>query len=511
MPLKADKFGHGPLVPKITAEFLEQNSRSNGLFAGRCRLCSTALTHQMFGNQRTILRSFWTHALLWSAAFLGYHCLIAAIKPKIGDIDWRTFPLYANVVPVWSPWAIVPLLTFGGWLATLCWFWRRKSLSVPIIVAIAFVVALNVTTAMTRGGAPALWRPFKPILPEARTEYFADINRVDPSPVAFVRNYTEIMPTLALHSSTHPPGPILYLWAVSRVFGNDVVAAALAAIIGTALSLYPFSLLARTILGPATSRYAIAMYAVTPALVLFGATSMDGVFMFFPLLATYFFHRSWSHQPILYSILTGLALSAAMFFTLISFCIGFLFTVEAILSVRYPALSRRIWRNLVCAGLTFFVVHGLLYMAAGYNVIRAFATARGMASAYRSRIYSDFWHYLIVSIGNLVAFLIGIGVIAVALWWHEIAEAWAAWRAKRPTDLLSIALPAVVIVLAFAAIFTGETERTWMFLVPLAIPAAARQLDRFQNANPQSTAWRAVLLLLFTQTLATEIVLYTFW
>ena len=172
MPLKADKFGHGPLVPKITAEFLEQNSRSNGLFAGRCRLCSTALTHQMFGNQRTILRSFWTHALLWSAAFLGYHCLIAAIKPKIGDIDWRTFPLYANVVPVWSPWAIVPLLTFGGWLATLCWFWRRKSRSVPIVVAIAFVVALNVTTAMTRGGAPALWRPFTPIQPEAKNGVF---------------------------------------------------------------------------------------------------------------------------------------------------------------------------------------------------------------------------------------------------------------------------------------------------------------------------------------------------
>jgi uncharacterized protein YjeT (DUF2065 family) len=238
---------------------------------------------------------------------------------------------------------------------------------------------------------------------------------------------------------------------------------------------------------------------------------MDGVFLFFPLLATYFFHKSWSHKPVLYSILTGLALSAAMFFTLISFCIGFLFTVEAILSIRYPAQFRRIWRNLVCAGLTFFVVHGLLYLTTGYNIIRAFATARRMAGAYRSEIYSDFWHYLTVSIGNLAAFLIGIGVITVALSWREIIEAWRAWRAKRPTDLFSMALPVAVIVLAFAAIFTGETERTWLFLVPLAIPAAARQLDRYQNANSRSNAWCTVLLLLFTQTLATEILLYTFW
>jgi 4-amino-4-deoxy-L-arabinose transferase-like glycosyltransferase len=320
-----------------------------------------------------------------------------------------------------------------------------------------------------------------------------------------------MMPALALHSGTHPPGPILYLWSVSRVFGNGVVAAALAAIIGTALSIYPFQLLARTLLGPATSRYAVAMYAVTPALVLFGATSMDGVFLFFPLLATYFFHRSWSHKPVLYSFLTGLALSAAMFFTLISFCIGFIFTVEAILSLRYPALSRRVWRSLICAGLTFFVVHGLLYLATGYNIIRAFATARRVASVYRSEVYPDFGHYLNVSGANLAAFLLGVGVITVALAGGEIAKAWSAWRAKRSTDLLSLALSVVVVVLAFAAIFTGETERTWMFLVPLAIPAAARHLDSHQNANPRSNAWCAVLILLFTQTLATEMLLYTFW
>lgn len=470
-----------------------------------------ALTHQMFGNQRTIPRSFWTQALFWSAALIGYHCLIAAIKPKTGVIDPSTFPLYAAANPVWSAWIIAPMLTFGGWLAALYWFWRLKSRSVPIAVAIAFVVALNVTMAMTRGGAPELWRPFTRIQPEAKAEYFADISRVDPSPIAFMRNYTEMVPTLSLHSGTHPPGPVLYLWAVSRVFGNGIAAAALSAIIGTALSIYPFSLLARTILGPAASRYAIAMYAVTPALVLFGATSMDGVSMFFPLLATYFFHKSWKQNPVRYSILTGAALAAAMFFTFMSVCIGFVFTIEAILSIRYPELCRRIWRNLIWAGLTFVVVQSLLWMATGYNVIRAFATARRMSSDYRLEMYPDFWHYLIVSSANLAAFLIGIGVITVALSWREIAEAWSAWRAKRPADLLSIALSATAIVLAFASIFCGEAERIWMFLMPLPILAAARHIDRHQDANPQSNAWCAVLILLFTQTLATEILLDTVW
>jgi hypothetical protein len=441
---------------------------------------------------------------------MGYHFLMAAINPRTGVIEGATFPLYAMVDPVLSAWLIAPILTFAGWLMTLAWFWRRRSQSVPIIVALAFVVALNVTTAMVRGGVPALSGPFSRINPEAKLEYFADIDRVNPNPVAFVRNYRKLVPTLSAHATTHPPGPILYLWAVSRVFGHGIAAAAWAAIIGTALSIYPFTLLARTVLSPAASRYAIAMYAVTPALVLFGATSMDGVSVFFPLLATYFFHKSWNQNPVRYSLLTGLALTAAMFFTYMTVCIGFVFALEAALSIR-SGQAGRIWRNLVYAGLTFAFVYWLLFLLTNYNVIRAFNLARQAASGYRSELYPDLWHYLSVSVANLAAFLIGVGVITVTLWWREVAEGWLAWRARRPTALLSIALSAAVILLAFATIFCVETERVWLFLAPVPILAAARHLDRLQTANPQSLAWCVVLTLLFTQTLATELFLNTIW
>jgi hypothetical protein len=73
-----------------------------------------ALTRQMFVVQRTILRSFWIQALFWGSALVGYHFLIAAIKPKTGVIDPPTFPLYAVVDRVWSAWVIVPVLTFTG-------------------------------------------------------------------------------------------------------------------------------------------------------------------------------------------------------------------------------------------------------------------------------------------------------------------------------------------------------------------------------------------------------------
>jgi hypothetical protein len=465
---------------------------------------------QILVDRRAILRSPWTQAIFLGCAFVGYHFLMAAINPRTGVIEPAAFPLYAMVDPVLNVWVIAPILTFAGWLMTLAWFWRRRSQAVPILIAVAFVVALNVTTAMVRGGVPALWGPFTRIQPEAKLEYFADIDRVNSNPVAFVRNYRKLVPTLSAHATTHPPGPILYLWAMSRVFGQGIAAAAWAAIIGTALSIYPFSLLARTVLSPAASRYAIAMYAVTPALVLFGATSMDGVSVFFSLLATYFFHKSWSQNPVRYSILTGVVLAAAMFFTYMTVCIGFVFALEAVLASRSPRASR-IWRNLVYAGLTFAFVYWLLFLLTNYNVIRAFDLARQVASGYRLELYPDLWHYLSVSVANLAAFLIGVGVITVTLWWREAAEGWLAWRARRPTDLLSIALSAAVVLLAFATIFCVETERVWLFLAPLPVLAAARHLDRLQTANPRSPAWCVVLTLLFTQALATELFLNTLW
>jgi hypothetical protein len=125
--------------------------------------------------------------------------------------------------------------------------------------------------------------------------------------------------------------------------------------------------------------------------------------------------------------------------------------------------------------------------------------------------FHPLWHYLSVSTANLAAFLIGVGVITVTLWSREIAEGWRGWRAGRSTDLMTIALSAAVLLLAFATIFCVETERVWLFLAPLPILAAARHLDRLQSANPQAMAWCVVLTLLFSQTLVIQSVVHIPW
>jgi hypothetical protein len=461
-------------------------------------------------NLRVVVRSFWVQALLWSLGLLGYHFLISAIYPASGVIIRSTFPLYAIPRPVFNAWAILPLLVFVGWLLVLRWSKQREFARIPLLLAIFFVLELNVTMAMTRGGLPALSEPFTRITPGAKAEYLADVDRVGVNPITFMRDYPQLAPTLAIHSGTHPPGPILYLWLISRIFSKGIKTAAWAAIIGTSFAVVPFYLLARTLYGERVSWYAIAIYAVTPSLVLFGATSMDGVFLFFPILAAYFFHKSWKQAAVPYSILTGLALAAAMFFTFVTVCMGFVFTVEAIFSCRSSAISARIWKNLVYAGFTFGVVYYLIYLLTGYNVIDVFRTVVRLNAAYRASVYIDPPHYFHVSVANLAAFLIGVGAISTALWCREIFHAWSHWSA-RSTDFVQPAFALAILLLAFAAIFAMETERVWLFLMPFPILAAARQMERHQREHSRSNAWSIVLILLFGQTFATQLILYTYW
>jgi hypothetical protein len=135
-----------------------------------------------------------------------------------------------------------------------------------------------------------------------------------------------------------------------------------------------------------------------------------------------------------------------------------------------------------------------------------------LSGDYRASVYTDLAHYFHVSVANLAAFLIGAGAITTALWWREVFHASVQWIARaRSTDFVQLGFALAIILLAFSTIFCMETERLWMFLIPFPILAAAKQLDRYQGKHRQSKAWSIVLLLLFGQTFATQLFLYTHW
>src|SRR5205085_823720 len=110
-------------------------------------------------------------------------------------------------------------------------------------------------------------------------------------------------------------------YLVSRWWNDSVEAASMAAIFFTALSVIFVYLLASRLYGSAAGVIATALYAITPNSVLFGATSMDGVFAFFPIVAIWLFFKAIHDRPIIYGIAFGLAMGLGLFMTFATICI----------------------------------------------------------------------------------------------------------------------------------------------------------------------------------------------
>src|SRR5437764_144201 len=55
-------------------------------------------------------------------------------------------------------------------------------------------------------------------------EYFHDALAVT-DPVDFLRRYNELQPTLHRHAHTHPPGAVLTLYFLEKIFGDAAIVA----------------------------------------------------------------------------------------------------------------------------------------------------------------------------------------------------------------------------------------------------------------------------------------------
>jgi 2-hydroxychromene-2-carboxylate isomerase len=135
------------------------------------------------------------------------------------------------------------------------------------------------------------------------------------------------------------------------------------------------------------------------------------------------------------------------------------------------------------------LLNGALALATGYDPVGALAATKQVYdnSLATQRPYA-FWVF-----GSPVAWAVMTGV-------PIIAAAIAGLVARRPA---AVALAVIVIVACLGGFTKAETERIWLFMVPLACAAAAPWL--------RTARLRAVLAFLAAQVILIELLYETVW
>lgn len=476
------------------------------------------ILHDRLGGYYNYLKSIPIQCLGAAIFFWVYHKSLIYWMQGINlgalKFDRHVAPLYAEPQTTLGLWILPASIVLAGFLL-ICrkiLLLQSTRLSRFFVISILSFLVIGISVAMIDGHREVNERDILAFLePYTRTslEYYGDAPKVDAVGFqSFLRDYAkpELFQTLSLHSQTHPPGGILFLWMISKCFGYNLFAASLASICFTSVTVIPVYWLAKDLYGDMVGRYATALFLIMPNFVMFTTTSMDGPFSVLPIASVYLFYKAVSTRSTVYAVLTGIALGFGMFMTFSTVFIGLYFGVVTLFTLM---IDRKRFKGMLTvtliSGAAFAGFYLLMYALTGFNLLAVLLAAIEKDRDLMGTGYESIARYFHVSIANLFAFLIGIGIPLTIVWIKQIP------RMIRRRDIYAIGFFVSLLVIAFSTLYTMEVERIWIFMAPFVVIPVAKYLRELCNQQQRTSPFFWVAGLLCFQLVLFEATLYTYW
>ena len=336
--------------------------------------------------------------------------------------------------------------------------------------AASYVLALCVGLAanLAREGTDGWSRMFTigGAFHEGPNEYLPGLPTLGYGVRFYLDRFAEMATSQPVNVAGHPPGPLLLMDALGITTAGGLAALC---IVAGAFCAPLAHRLSWTLDDEPTGRIAGLLCALSPALVLFGVSSYDVVFAAIGALAA----------CLLVARSPGWRAAGLVVFALATFMSWALLAIGAWAAI--VAWRREGWRAglalAAACGVAVLVLNGALALATGYDPIGALAATKQVYdNSLATRRPYAFW-----VLGSPVAWAVMTGV-------PIIAAAIAGLVARRPA---AIALAVIVVVASLGGFTKAETERIWLFMVPLACAAAAPWLRHHAAARGPRVPRRA--------------------
>lgn len=467
----------------------------------------------------------WQRETLGTALILALLALGWAVLARLEGYVWP-YPIMARGGTAFG-WGALPAAALFAAYAALTLRWLRAPAPPPAWLVIgAAVVAAAVLPAALKAGLRG-WESLFQHFGAQEGNYIEDVYRVGADPLGFLRGYVALMPELALHNKTHPPGGVLFLWGVERLLGPGPRPATWAVIALASLGAWPTYRLAAAILGPRAAALAAAIYALLPAFMIYAATSMDAMFAtamawaIWCLYAALVVHdRPHALRPqLLAAAAAGAWIALGLLFSFTTLMLAFV--VLALVARRVAVGPRRrddVLRWAAAGGAiagTTLAILGAIWLATGYDSVAAFFT--GVANN-RVDVGAR------ISPLGLSSYLLFLAVNAVAFGWY--LGPWVIYRlgagagpqiarsaagVDRPADTLGVGAAALLLGMLFSGLFYREIERVWLFSHILVAAALAGGIMEHDDRRSRVALAAMMLAALFVHSVIFRAALRVSW
>lgn len=439
-------------------------------------------------------RLFW-----WTVGFLAF--VIAA--------KFSIFYFAKGYIPDRLLFFGIPSPKFSGFLwllpvaLSLAAVWRYKTAweSWParkfLVALFCIFVLFSAGVAGLREGAWSISEPFT----REHWEYSGALPLIQSAP-QFLREYVALNSELPIHSQTHPPGYALFLYAVSKLFGDYPLALALAALALGGLALYPLYYLLRAFADEVVVRRGLALFIFLPSVVMYSATSMETALLFWSSAALAATATGWRRSyPLALAggVVTALALMQNFLFLLFAplFLLLFCYEYDRAPAKERPAVCARALLSL----LGFLGVFLLLIAATGYSIMENFFVARAVNISWVGSNFASLGAYFIYLLLNLLAFSLGLGITNFIRLFGSFR------RFLRERNPFALSAFGMTVFFLCIGVFQGEVERIWLFLLPLYILPLALAVRQEEGA----TAHLSSIALSIAQIVVLQTIFYTYW
>jgi len=328
-------------------------------------------------------------------------------------------------------------------------------------------------------------------------QYYHDAGQIA-SAGEFLRQFESRQEELTCHARTHPPGAVLFYYALMKTVGHPAAISLAIAVISVGLSGVFFYRLLSRVLDRRTCGYVTLLFLLIPSIQIYYCATLDAVIAGCFLGVVFFMgHRRWSW-----------CVAGSVFWlfgaSFLTFGACFLLPVMA----GFEWITRRsLWRSSAVI-LGVCLLYLAVYLAWGFNYLGSFTIASALENPQGFRLITEPVSYFMTRLENVVTILVFFGPFLLVL----SVRGWRAMRRTRTLrELLVLTNLGVLTLLAMflAGTFrTGETARACLFIYPyLMFPVAAF----LQQGHCRESDKRTLLWLVFGQTIAMQTLGGYFW
>lgn len=376
----------------------------------------------------------------------------------------------------------------------------------PLVGVIGLALVLAAGTNLLKGVDIGYIEP----MTHRNQQYYNEALKID-DPVQYIRDYEALQPTLGKHAQTHPPGAVLTLWALQKIFVRpEWISLALGWLAMSVTLFFAHRVFLRLFEEGALARYSVLLLAVIPAVQIYMIATIDAWVAALLTATLYFFLsagacqsqpeiRRMPYMPSLHLLGASLCLFYALFINIPAV------VILPILGGYELFRQRRVWQTatLSCGIALAFA---LLYLFLDFNIIAVFRHAEQYENPEGFALLVDPVNYGFTRLECVAEILVFFGPFLLAL----IYQGWSALRRDFPAawTLLALLLVTLLIVFLIGTYRTGETARPLMFLYVYALFPV---LAILRDVRAGETERVSLLMLVFSQAVYMQLFGHYLW